>query len=259
MGRGVIPWDRSPYIPSVLPAPVILPISADEWREAAARLGGAIQTGDVRLALPVVAPILLGAGAMVLAVALARAIRAGTRRASIRAGVAALGLLTLGGLLFTPWGARPEQRFYPIFPDYYRGWLALDRLSGPAGARIAYAGTNLPYYLLGPGMKNRAYYVNVDEHRDWLMHDYHREAVARGEPNWPDPRPEWDRLRPDYDAWLANLRALGIDLVVVARHNPGEAWPVERSWAEGHPETFTVGYGVREDDPLFRVYRVGPR
>ena len=75
----------------------------------------------------------------------------------------------------------PMLRFYPPFRDFYAGWRNFDAYCGPRGARVAYAGTNIPYYLLGPGLRNEVRYVNVDGHRDWLLHDYHREAMARGQ------------------------------------------------------------------------------
>ena len=118
---------------------------------------------------------------------------------------------------------------------------------------MAYAGTNIPYYLLGAGLRNEVRYVNVDGHRDWLMHDYHRDAMARGEPTWPNSRPGWDRAQPDFQAWLANLQAEGIQLLVVTRVNPAEGphnvadadrFPIERGWAESHPEFFEPLYGV---------------
>ena len=108
-------------------------------------------------------------------------------------------------------------------------------------------------------------YVNVDGHRDWLMHDYHRDAMARGEPTWPNSRPGWDRAQPDFQAWLANLQAEGIQLLVVTRVNPAEGphnvadadrFPIERGWAESHPEFFEPLYGVNERDPFFRLYRL---
>ena len=70
-------------------------------------------------------------------------------------------------------------RFYPPFRDFYAGWRTFDASCGPRGARVAYAGTNIPYYLLGQGLRNDVRYVNVDGHRDWLLHDYHREAMAQ--------------------------------------------------------------------------------
>ena len=69
--------------------------------------------------------------------------------------------------------------------------------------------------------------------------------LAEGEPTWPNSRPGWDRAHPDYQAWLANLQAEGIQLLVVTRVNPAEGphnvadadgFPVERRWAERHPE-----------------------
>src|SRR5262249_54130320 len=138
-------------------------------------------------------------------------------------------------------------RFYPPFPDFYFGWLNLEARSGPAGSRVAYAGTNLPYYLMGKGLRNEVRYVNIDRHRDWLLHDYHREALDHGRGPWPNSRPGWDRIRPDYSAWLANLDAEGIQLLVVTRVNRGEGehnvadaegFPIERQWAESHPDRF---------------------
>ena len=89
-----------------------------------------------------------------------------------------------------------------LFPMFYAGWLNLESRSGPAGARLAYAGTNIPFYLFGTGLRNEVRYVNVDAHPDWLMHDYHRFAVDRSEPTWPNSRPGWIALprtfRPGY-------------------------------------------------------------
>jgi hypothetical protein len=158
--------------------------------------------------------------------------------------------------------------FYAPFPDYHRGWLELDRLAGPSGARVAYAGTNLPYFLLGAGLRNDVQYVNIDEHRAWLMHDYHRRACRQGAPSWPSPWPAWDREHPDYDAWRANLNALKIDLLVVASmgrpkgglpDEDAEGFPIERRWAEAHPDAFECLYGAVEGDPKFRIYRVRHR
>ena len=111
---------------------------------------------------------------------------------------------------------------YPPFPDFYGGWQRLEAGSGPRGTRVAYAGTNIPYYLFGKDLRNDVRYVNVDRHRDWLLHDYHREAMREGAGTWPNPRPGWDRSSPDYAAWLANLDAERINLVVVTRVNPAE-------------------------------------
>jgi hypothetical protein len=156
---------------------------------------------------------------------------------------------------------------FPVFRDYFNGWNELETRVGKDGARIAYAGTNLPYYLMGAKLQNEVRYININRYRDWLLHDYHRQARARGMPTWGDPRPLWDRLEKDYDAWLENLRAEKIQILVVARAKPEDGpglindpqrFTVERQWAETHPESFTPLYGVRERDPEFRFYRVHP-
>jgi hypothetical protein len=107
--------------------------------------------------------------------------------------------------------------------------------------------------------------VNVDDHRDWLLHDYHRAAQDRGEPTWPNSRPGWDRAHPDFRAWLSSLDAQQIKLLVVTRADPGEGphnvadaegFPIERQWADSHPEFFEPLYGPKEHDPLFRIYRL---
>lgn len=236
------PWDFSPTIPNAVPPP--LPAGP----------GG------------------LAYGALTLAcVAVVAGFRASQRpRRWGLAGVAAIGLVaTAAGWTWMSWPPRwntPAGRFYPLFPDFYRGWLALEHASGPGGSRVAYAGTNVPYYLFGTGLRNEVVYVNVDAHRDWLLHDYHRAAAAGGSPHWPDyPRPGWDRARPDFNAWLANLEAAGVDLLVVTRVNPAEGphnvadpegFPIEHRWAESHPERFQALYGGETDDPWFRLYRL---
>ncbi len=136
--------------------------------------------------------------------------------ASATMGFVLLGFVDVGAGVF-----ESRFRFYPpSFPDFYAGWLNFETRCGPAGTRVAYAGTDLPYYLLGRGLRNEVRYINVDRHRDWLLHDYHREALSHGQGTWPNSRPGWDRIRPDYRAWLDNLDAEGIQLLVVTRANP---------------------------------------
>jgi hypothetical protein len=181
--------------------------------------------------------------------------------------VAILGLIIFAVLETGAVGADSRDLVYPGFRDFYRGWQNLESRSGRAGARIAYAGTNIPFYLLGGALRNEVYYVNVDSHRTWMLHDYHRAAVARGEPTWPNARPGWDRANPNFLDWLVNLRSLGIQLLVVTKVNPGEGphnvadtegFPIERVWADQHPEFFEPLYGRTEHDPFFRIYLVRP-
>jgi hypothetical protein len=176
---------------------------------------------------------------------------------------------TIAGLTWSQSADQSAPKSHPFFPrsfpDYYVGWIQLDQLAGTRGARIAYAGTDLPYYLLGSGLRNEVRYINIDDHPDWLLHDYHRAASRAGKPSWPNPRPGWDREHPNYDAWLSNLRSAGIQLLVVCRANPeeglhniadAERFPIERVWADSHPEIFRPVYGVAEGDPQFRIYRL---
>jgi hypothetical protein len=255
---GAIPWDLTPMIPNAIPALIRVPHTGGQWREAWARPEVFARTS---------ATLALG----LLAVAVAwqwslPAIAATPRRIAL-ALVSSLGLAAVAAVMVVPAGADSRRLFYPAFPEYVRGWLELDLRVGPSGTRIAYAGTDLPYYLLGAGLRNEVFYINVDAHRDWLLHDYHRAARARGAPTWPNPRPGWDRIHPDFAAWLANLRARDIQVLVVARANPVEGihnladaqgFPIERLWAEAHPELFEPLYGVAENDPELRIYRLRP-
>ena len=64
---------------------------------------------------------------------------------------------------------------------------------------------------------------------------------------------------------LANLAAARIDLLVVTPSVPEDGsfnradragFPIERGWADAHPESFTPLYGAAEMDANFRIYRV---
>ena len=130
---------------------------------------------------------------------------------------------------------------------------------------MAYAGTNIPYYLLGKDLRNQVRYVNVDRHRDWLLHDYHRRAMRDGGRNLAQRRGRVGiGVNRNYTVWLANLDAEGIQLLVVTRVNPAEGshnvadrdlFPIERSWADAHPEDSSPFTDDR-NDPWFRLYRV---
>jgi hypothetical protein len=255
-----IPWDLSSFIPNVVAPPLPLLRLVEQsgrlrWEWASA--------GNLFL--------LLGAGlcAMLASWAITRLPQAeiGYWRTRGMGLVAILGLIVFAALETGAVGADPRDLVHPGFRDFYRGWQNLESRSGPGGARIAYAGTNIPFYLLGGALRNEVYYVNIDSHRTWMLHDYHRAAVARGDPIWPNARPGWDRANPDFLDWLANLRSLGIQLLVVTKVNPGEGphnvadtegFPIERVWADQHPEFFEPLYGRAEHDPFFRIYRVRP-
>jgi len=253
-----IPWDLSRLIPNLIAAP--LPLLA--------RLDAALASQESRRSVAGLATLLAIVGAAILStwawhVFWERPDRY-CRHLVVALAVSVMFVLA-GWLELWLGGFERRFEFYAPFPDFYAGWLHLDARSGPKGCRVAYAGTNLPYYLLGNNLRNEVRYVNVDEHRDWLLHDYHRQARLRGEGRWPNPRPGWDRQRPDYQAWLRNLEAEGIQLLVVTRVNPSEGphnvadpdgFPLERGWADSHTERFEPLYGQAEQDPWFRLYRV---
>jgi hypothetical protein len=167
----------------------------------------------------------------------------------------------------------PERCFYPetgFGAQMQPAWRIVAHESRTKGLRIAYAGGNTPYYLLGPDFRNEAVYVNVDRHRDWLPHDYHAARRARGKSERSKiPWPQWYREQPDYRAWLDNLRFGKIDLLFVSRINlhgrhseaPFELpeFPVERDWADSHPDEFEdLGPQPEMDGPIpwARVYRL---
>ena len=164
---------------------------------------------------------------------------------------------------------------YPEF-EYYPAWTFLEGISPSRGSRIAYAGTNLPYYLLGKGTRNQVSYVNIDEHPTWQMHHYQQAALAAGGPKlWDSPRPGWDRMSPDISAWLTNLQNQRVEFLFVAQANPAEGefncvdpenFPIERVWADQHPDRFKLIYGGNLTDPRthsrtdgrVRIYRILP-
>jgi hypothetical protein len=251
-----IPWDLSPIIPNAVgPA---LPILSRVERTLRPSVGPG---AALSLALLFIMAFL--AGFIVWIMTRPSRDRHPIRRNALVA-LCSLSLVVVGAFDTGALGMDARQRFYPPFRDFYSGWLNLESRSGSMGSRVAYAGTNIPYYLFGAGLRNEVRYVNVDSHRDWLLHDYHRIATAEGKPNWPIPRPGWDRIHPDFEAWLANLESDGIQLLVVTHVNAAEGphnvadtdgFPIEKVWADSHPELFEPIYGLQEHDPQFRIYR----
>lgn len=212
------------------------------------------------------ATLIVGLGAFALAWIWGRAARRGSSK---RWTVAILATLLLVGLdaAAMHWGAGTKRFVYPFFRDYYKGWTTLEALTAGRSTRIAYAGTDLPYYLMGSGLRHEVRYININAHRDWRLHDYHQEARSLGVPDLHGPRPGWNRLNHDERAWLANLRAERIEWLVATRANPSEGpyniadpqgFPIERQWADAHPETFELAYPLLEPDPLFRIYWIVP-
>jgi hypothetical protein len=249
-------WDLSRKIPSSHHATVPIPRNLGDLR--------ALLTNQTK-ATGYLVMMAVGLGSFTVALCCARLARERRLAAAAVAVGATLCFYTI--YAFVLLALETHRLPFPLFQDYLVGWMELESRSGRDGSRIAYAGTNLPYYLMGSGLKNDVRYININRHANWLLHDYFRDARARGMPPWNDPRPLWDRLEQDYEAWLENLRAERIGILVVARAKPEDGklnindiqmFTIERQWAETHPESFTPLYGARERDPEFRFYRVHP-
>jgi hypothetical protein len=192
--------------------------------------------------------------------------------------IAASAAIAIGGAVYAAplasfFSRNPERCFYPevgFGAQMLPAWQIVERQSRPARARIAYAGGNLPYYLLGSDYRNDAVYVNINRHRDWLPHDYHRARCLAGKSDTAAiPWPQWYREEADYQAWLDNLRAEQINLLFVSRtnlhgrlhtrHDGLPPFPIERTWADAHPEDFEylgAKPATEESIPWACVYRL---
>lgn len=236
-------WDLSRIVPNSVPGLV-----------PAGELLARMLTGDLR-------PLI----SLVLSLSTCVVWLSGMRKLRILGFSSAISALILLGFMENRQFERQGRGLnFPIFPDYERAWNALDSVTRKSPKSIAYSGTNLALYLMGRDLKNRVEYVNCDQNTNWMPHDYHLSLPVKDR-RWPDPRPTWERLGPDYSSWLKNLEIRKIDLVVVARANPNEGrlnpyddmgFPIERSWMIMHPERFEPVYGVRENDPEMQIFAV---
>jgi hypothetical protein len=127
------------------------------------------------------------------------------------------------------------------------------------GARVAYTGNNLPFPLAGDELSNDVRYVNVAGAPGDRLHDFARRSMTA--PRGPEPAPYRDDAR--YETWLGNLRAARRDVLFVAALYPSvrrtiatdaDGFPVERAWADAHPEFFTPRFA----STAARVYGVAP-
>ena len=84
---------------------------------------------------------------------------------------------------------------------------------------------------------------------------------APGRATTPEPAPYRDGA--SFDVWLRNLRAAGAEVLFVAALDEivarnvaadGDGFPVERAWADAHPELFQLRYA----SPDARVYGIAP-
>jgi hypothetical protein len=192
----------------------------------------------------------------------------------VSVGLALVATMLLGGVMIEKqriWqGVPPKESFYPDqgFAVKLRpAWMTLERAATDKPAVVAYAGTNLPYYLYGPAFQRRPVYVNVNATADRLPHDRHRARLAAGRTDLaPTAWPQWHRENPNFDVWLANLRELGVEYLFVARENfhgrkdapTGLApFPIEYRWASDRPDLFErLGPHADFDESWGVVYRV---
>jgi hypothetical protein len=127
------------------------------------------------------------------------------------------------------------------------------------GLRIAYAGANVPYALMGDGWRHRVLYVNTRGsvgdgfyefwERDPRVHEYHKPGLYRGQD--------------DETVWLAHLEETGVEILVVFQmhwaerrylwSSPG-GFPIEQVWASRHPERFELLFA----SPVAEIYRLLP-
>jgi hypothetical protein len=265
------PWSLEKTIPPLSDAVIRIPWSLQEWRAL-----GATKLDPQEAFLQSVYQARLAMGVLSLALAAVWVWLPQSARTRTLTVVLSSLLALAGAAWWMGYRVGTLAYSYPGF-EYYPAWTFLEGISPRnGGLRVAYAGTNLPYYLLGKDARNSAAYVNVDGHPLWQMHDYQRAAVAQGDPPlWDTPRPGWDRIRPDYSAWVENLKRQRIDVLFVAQANPpdglfncadAENFPIERVWADQHPERFSLIYGGNlpdsrtggRPDHRVRIYRVLP-
>lgn len=114
------------------------------------------------------------------------------------------------------------------------------------GRAIAYAGHNIPYFLMGPKLSNRVIGVQASGKPGWAYHDFARQPAARalGRPNVTDFAA--NRLNMDGRLWLRRLVDERVDYVVVSRLYRGptishrhdrDAFPIERQWLDALAQT----------------------
>jgi hypothetical protein len=187
----------------------------------------------------------LGAGAVV-------ATLAAWRWATARVVVGAL-----SALLALCWLAPVREPAYGLGEALDDAWAWVR--ANVRGARVAYTGNNLPFPLAGEGLANDVRYVNVSGAPGDLLHDFARRAP--GASMGPEPAPYRDGGR--YETWLTNLRSTRRDVLFVAALFPSvreavaaddDGFPVERAWADAHPEVFALRYA----SAAARVYGVRP-
>jgi hypothetical protein len=144
------------------------------------------------------------------------------------------------------------------FREWSPAFANVDRLDPAHAMRIAYTGLNLPYALTGPRLARHVRYVNTQAASDDGFYDFWRRDPVRA--SRQKPGLYRGGARDDYSQWLENLEAAEIDWVLIFRLHGQERYiaadeagfPIERSWADGHPARFESLAAGR----AFALYRV---
>jgi hypothetical protein len=116
------------------------------------------------------------------------------------------------------------------------GPLALERLVGPRGAKVAYAGYNQPYFFFGSRFQNDLQIVPRNRRLDAQYYGWGTPVV--------DPYVEGT-----YRRWWDSLQDRGIEYVVIVR-GPWEE--PERRWVSRRTEDFALAWA----DPHVEIWRV---
>jgi hypothetical protein len=117
------------------------------------------------------------------------------------------------------------------------GPLALERLAGPDGARVAYSGMNQPYFFFGSRFQNAV--EIVPRNRD-VATRYYSWGSRLGDPY---------NAFTSYRRWRSSLERLGIELVVTIR---SEWVDPERRWIIHRQDEFALLYA----DPGMEIWRL---
>ncbi|MFC1474620.1 hypothetical protein ACFLQK_01125 [bacterium] len=132
----------------------------------------------------------------------------------------------------------------------------------PESLRVAYTGTDLSYGLVGPFLKNTVYHVPVNRHGFQYFHECNSHLKSTGEYAIPKTdRIDFCRRDPEFSMWFNKLVEMKTEILYVSvlhqndrPHLPhdSENFPIERYWADSHPDLFKHIYLNRH----VRIYEI---
>jgi hypothetical protein len=174
----------------------------------------------------------------------------------LRVAFVAISALAFMGIVGAKLHAYPS-RFpgYSVGDELDEGWVWIwDHVHGET---VAYAGLNLPFPLTGRELANRVVYAKVALGPEARLHDFDRRPHAPA----TTAEPPLYREGANFDSWCSNLRACQATTLVISSLYPivarniehdGDGFPIERAWADAHPDRFTL----RFVNPRVRIYAV---